>query len=96
MQEKLEEMIILYAVILELSKDVRQEAIMTGDKNLFMRNLRNIRKIEVGIEETSENKTIRQKSIMKAFNKFKKIRLLEIDSDGLPLFFPDIIPQLSF
>ena len=86
------ELIILYAVILELSKNVRQEAYITGDKNLFMKKLKNIGSIEVENEETGETIKIRQKYIMKAFNKFKKIRLLEMDQDGLPLFFPDVIP----
>lgn len=86
-----EEKIIFESVIFELSNKLRREVYMTGDKNLFLRNLKNIGRIEIENELTGEIKIIRQKSIMEAFKKFKKIRLLEMCSDGLPIFCPDVI-----
>lgn len=90
------EKVILELVILDLDNKLRQKAYVTGDKNLFMRKLKNIKKVEVENELTGETITICSKSIMKAFKKFKKIRLLAMDQNGLPLFLPDIMPQLSF
>ena len=86
---------IILELVLELSKSLRQEIYATNDKNLFLRKLKNIGKVELEDKSTGEILKIRSKSIRLAFKKFKKMRLIKMDQDSLPIFFPDVMPLLS-